>query len=87
VGDSLVGVWQLAGIGKLEFRADGTYSFYHPTLSHAGTYSAQNGVWSQSSKTPTMPWDDGGTYKLLGPNRLELVGKLGGAVWQRLAAQ
>ena len=79
----LVGRWRLQGVGIMEFRDDGTYSFQNPAYGHAGTYSAQAGIWSLSSQTPTMPWEDGGTYRLLDPDRLELVGKLGGATWAR----
>lgn len=30
-----------------------------------------------------MPWEDGGTYRLVDPNTLELVGKLGPGTWTR----
>ncbi len=80
---SLVGAWEMTGLGVMEFRADGTYTFHQPNFGHAGTYRAENGVWSLSSETPAMPWEDGGTYRLVDPNTLELVGKLGPGTWTR----
>ena len=83
VTQSLVGAWQIKGLGIMEFRADGTYTFHQPAYGHAGTYLAKDGVWSLSSETPAMPWEDGGTYRLIDQNTLELVGKLGAGTWTR----
>ena len=65
----------------LEFKADGYYRFYDPVVGHAGTYVAQHGRWSQHATTTT--YDDGGSYRLLDADTLELTGKLGSAVWKR----
>jgi hypothetical protein len=84
-GGDLVGVWALQVAGTtnwvMEFRGDGSYTFTNDQTSVDGTYEAANGAWSQ--KATNFPSEDGGTYRLIDENTLELNGKFGLSVWRR----
>lgn len=79
----------------LDFGTDGSYSFndLQTGARHAGRYSAGDGGWSMSGRwenrngvPASLPpvYTDGGSYRLLGPDLLELGGQFGTAVWSRI---
>lgn len=89
---AIVGHWRLSlplptGTAQLNLiiAANGTYSLTstNPAIKqHAGHFGTlDRHFWTMLSPT----WQDAGTYRLLGPNRLRLVGRLGPGVWTRIA--
>jgi hypothetical protein len=66
-----------------DIRGDGTYKFWSTgpgaVPGHAGSITMTQGRWTTHSPT----WDDGGTYAMPTPDRLEATGRLGPGHWQR----
>jgi hypothetical protein len=79
----------------LEFGADGNYRFTDGSngASHQGTYQSASGQWSLAGKwtsnlglPPATAFEDGGTYRLLAADAMELKGRFGAAVWRKRGA-
>lgn len=90
VHSHLVGAWEVdvpnaAGATHwvLEFRPDGTYTFYAPINAHAGTYTVSGDHWSLHATT--TPYDDQGTFHLVNQQTLYFQGKYGADEWKRVA--
>ena len=85
IRDSIVGVWDFEtpfpNGWVTEFRANGTFIFTNPNSRTEGKYVARNGKWSQTA--PQFNFNDGGTYRFLDGDRLELTGRYGVSVWRR----
>jgi hypothetical protein len=90
IDPQLVGEWFIdmnPGRWIWEIGAGGTYQFHSeaPDLAptHAGVISAADGKWTLSA-TAGIADSDGGTYQILGPDKVTMTGKLGTATWRRV---
>jgi hypothetical protein len=90
VDGGLVGAWEQQVAATpfnqelrtvFEFRDDGSYVFHDAANAHAGTWNADARQWSLKSETNR--WEDGGSYRLVDRNTLELTGRFGPSRWQR----
>jgi hypothetical protein len=90
VDPAVVGTWEFPmnpGRWVWEIAANGTYEFHTEAPdgapSHAGTFSANSGIWTLVSIAGYED-TDGGTYLMQGPNTMVMTGKLGVGTWQRI---
>jgi hypothetical protein len=86
----LVGTWILPlkdGSWTWKISRNGTYKFHSEAKDqapdHAGTISANHGVWALKATSGITGYTDQGTYKLQPPDTLLATGKLGPGIWRR----
>lgn len=93
VEPGLVGVWRMRLGGDnwyLAIGKNGRYYFVNRqasgnNMAHSGDFGGEDGKWWLRSRT--VPWDDGGTYTIIGQTTLTTVGRLGTGQWQRADAR
>jgi len=90
IDPQLVGEWFIdmnPGRWIWEIGSGGTYQFHSeaPDLAptHAGLISAADGKWTLNA-TAGVADSDGGTYQILGRDKVTMTGKLGTATWRRV---
>jgi hypothetical protein len=83
-------MWELtvpSGAWVLEIHPDGSYQFHSEAQdgapTHAGTFSASNGVWKLVATTGLPGLTDGGVYSVSSPDVWSATGHLGTGVWHR----
>ncbi len=87
-----VGTWTTTvngGRWVWEIERNGAYRFHSEASdgapSHGGAFSAKDGHWTLQATSGLAGWSDGGSYAFQGPGVFSATGKLGSAVWRRVA--
>lgn len=88
----LVGTWILPlkdGAWIWKIYTNGTYRFHSEAKDnvpdHAGTFSANHGIWALKATSGISGYADSGTYRYQPPDTLVATGRLGPAAWHRSA--